>query len=66
MGPPSRQMISALFSSSTGLSRSKGEEEKNSSDLITKMELFGSDAKALYMLNSELQARVYAAPSLTL
>ena len=30
------------------------------------MELFGSDAKALYMLNSELQARVYAAPSLTL
>ena len=46
--------------------KEQGEEEKNSSDLITKMELFGSDAKALYMLNSELQARVYAAPSLTL
>ena len=46
--------------------KEQGEEEKNSSDLITKMELFGSDAKALYMHNSELQARVYASPSLTL
>lgn len=42
------------------------EEEKNASDLITKMELFGSDAKGLYMLNSELGARVYSAPSLVL
>ena len=30
------------------------------------MELYGDDAKGLYMLNSELAARVYAAPSLTL
>ena len=44
----------------------QGEEEKNASDMITKMELFGSDAKGLYMLNSELGARVYSAPSLTL
>lgn len=46
--------------------KEQGEEEKNASDMITKMELFGSDAKGLYMLNSELGARVYAAPSLTL
>lgn len=46
--------------------KEQGEEEKNASDLITKMELFGSDAKGLYMLNSELAARVYAAPSLVL
>lgn len=46
--------------------KEQGEEEKNSSDLITKMELFGSDAKGLYMLNSELAARVYSAPSLVL
>ncbi len=46
--------------------KEQGEEEKNASDLITKMELFGSDAKGLYMLNSELGARVYTAPSLTL
>lgn len=26
----------------------------------------GSDSKGLYMLNSELKSRVYAAPSLTL
>lgn len=46
--------------------KEQGEEEKNASDLITKMELFGSDAKGLYMLNSELMARVYSAPSLVL
>ncbi len=46
--------------------KEQGEEEKNASDLITKMELYGTDAKGLYMLNSELKARVYAAPSLVL
>ena len=46
--------------------KEQGEEEKNSTDLITKMELFGGDAKGLYMLNSELAGRVYSAPSLTL
>lgn len=46
--------------------KEQGEEEKNAADMITKMELFGSDAKGLYMLNSELAARVYSAPSLTL
>ena len=30
------------------------------------LELFGTDAKGLYMLNSELKARVYVAPSLVL
>ena len=46
--------------------KEQGEEETNANDLITKMELFGSDPKGLYMLNSELQARVYTAPSLVL
>lgn len=46
--------------------REQGEEEKNAADLITKMELFGGDSKGLYMLNSELKARVYTAPSLVL
>lgn len=44
----------------------QGEEEKNAEDMIKKYELFGSDAKGLYMLNSELKSRVYAAPSLVL
>ena len=35
-------------------------------NLITKMELFGGDSKGLYMLNSELKARTYAAPTLVL
>lgn len=46
--------------------KEQGEEEKNASDNIKKMEMFGSDPKGLYMLDSELGARVYAAPSLVL
>lgn len=46
--------------------KEQGEEETNASDLIRKMELFGEDARGLYLLDSELAARVYAAPSLTL
>ena len=46
--------------------KEQGEEEKNSADQITKMELYGGDAKSLYMLDQELGGRVYAAPSLTL
>ena len=42
--------------------KEQGEEETNA----TKMELFGSDPKSLYMLNQELAARVYSAPSLVL
>ncbi len=46
--------------------KEQGEEETNADSLIKKMELFGSDAKGLYMLDSELGSRVYSAPSLTL
>lgn len=46
--------------------KEQGEEEKNSTDLIKKYELFGSDAKGLYQLDQALKARVYAAPALTL
>lgn len=46
--------------------KEQGEEEMNSSNLITKMGMFGGDPKALYMLNSEMAARTYSAPSLKL
>ena len=46
--------------------KEQGEEETNANDMITKMELFGSDPKSLYMLNNELTTRVYSAPSLVL
>lgn len=46
--------------------KEQGEEETNANDLITKMELFGSDPKGLYLLDQELAARVYAAPTLVL
>ena len=46
--------------------KEQGEEETNANDLITKLELFGSDPRSLYLLNQELAARVYTAPSLVL
>lgn len=44
----------------------QGEEEKNTEDLVQRYDLFGSDAKSLYLLDGELAARIYAAPSLVL
>lgn len=46
--------------------KEQAEEEETADNMIKKFELFGGDAKGLYMLDSELAARVYAAPSLTL
>lgn len=46
--------------------KEQGEEEVNASDLIKKMEIFGDDAKGLYLLDQEMGARVYSAPSLVL
>ena len=46
--------------------KEQAEEEDNSRSNIQKMELFGGDAKALYLLDQEMQARTYAAPSLTI
>ncbi len=44
----------------------QGEEEKNADELIKRFDLFGIDAKGLYMLNADLAARVYSPPSLIL
>ena len=46
--------------------KEQGEEETNAEGLIKKFELFGGDPKSLYMLDNELGARVYSAPSLVL
>ena len=46
--------------------KEQGEEENNADNLVKKFELFGDDPKSLYMLDSELGARVYSAPSLVL
>lgn len=35
------------------------EEERNAEELIKKMQLFGGDSKGLYMLNQELNGRIY-------
>lgn len=46
--------------------KEQGEEETNAESLVKKFELFGNDSKGLYMLDNELGARVYSAPSLVL
>ena len=46
--------------------KEQAEEEDNARTNIQKMELFGGDSKALYMLDQEMQARTYTAPSLTI
>lgn len=46
--------------------KEQGEEETERKRSVKKMELFGSDPKSLYMLDNELAARTYAAPSLVL
>lgn len=46
--------------------KEQGEEEKNAEDMIKKYELYGSDPKGLYSLNSELATRIYAPPSLVI
>ena len=42
------------------------EEEENADTLVNKYKLFGGDPKGLYLLDQELAARVYTAPSLTI
>ncbi len=39
------------------------EEEDTADDMITKMNLFGSDARSLYELNQEYAARTYTVPA---
>ena len=46
--------------------KEQGEEENNAESLVKKYELYGSDPRSLYMLDSEMAARVYTAPSLVL
>ena len=46
--------------------KEQGEEEENADKLVNKFKLFGDDPKSLYLLDQELAARVYTAPSLVL
>lgn len=46
--------------------KEQGEEEKNTEDIVKKYDLFGTDAKGLYLLDAELAARVYAPATLVL
>ena len=45
--------------------KEQGEEEANAQALIDKVKFLGEDPKNIYLLDQELAARVYTAPSLT-
>lgn len=46
--------------------KEQGEEEKNVDELCKRFDLFGNDSRGLYMLDSELAARVFTVPSLVI
>lgn len=46
--------------------KEQGEEETNASDMIKNMELFGGDAKGLFELDREYQARAFTAPAMSM
>lgn len=46
--------------------KEQGEEEQNTDELVKRFELFGSDPKSLYLLDSEMGARKFNPPSLVL
>lgn len=46
--------------------KEQGEEEQKSEDLCKRYELFGTDARGLYLLDSELSLRTLTIPSLVI
>lgn len=46
--------------------KEQGEEEQNTDDLCKRYDLFGNDSRGLYLLDNELSARVFTAPSLVI
>ena len=46
--------------------KEQGEEEKSTEDIIKKYDLFGSDPKGLYLLDTELATRVYTPATLVI
>jgi ferritin len=46
--------------------KEQGEEEKNTEDIVKRYDLFGNDARGLYLLDAELAARIYAPATLVI
>lgn len=46
--------------------KEQSEEEKNTDEIIKRYDLFGHDAKGLYLLDTELAARIYTPPTLVI
>jgi len=46
--------------------KEQGEEEKNTEDIVKRYDLFGNDAKGLFLLDAELAARIYVPATLVI
>ena len=46
--------------------KEQGEEEKNTEDVVKKFDLFGTDARGLYLLDAELATRLYTPATLVI
>ena len=46
--------------------KEQGEEEKNVDDILKRYDLFAGEARGLYLLDTELAARVYTPPTLVI
>lgn len=46
--------------------KEQNEEEKNTEEIIKRYDLFGNDLKVLYLMDTELGARVYTPPTLVI
>jgi len=44
--------------------KEQGEEEKNTEDIVKRYDLFGNDARGLYLLDAELATRIYVPATL--
>jgi len=46
--------------------KEQGEEEKNTQDIVKRYDLFGTDARGLYLLDAELATRIYTPATLVI
>ena len=46
--------------------KEQGEEEKNTEDIVKRYDLFGNDARGLYLLDAELATRIYTPATLVI
>ena len=55
-----------VFESYDWFVKEQGEEEQRADDLCKRFDLFGTDSRGLYLLDTELAARVFTPPTMAI